>query len=74
MAKKILVTRVDARMIGALKAVSKRTRIPQSELVREGIAFVLRRHAEDSVTPELKEDIDALLREDAELLNRLSKA
>jgi len=74
MASKSLVTRLDVKTIGALKAVSKRTRIPQSELVREGIAFVLRRHAEDSVTPELKEGIDALLREDAGLLKRLSKA
>jgi hypothetical protein len=74
MASKSFVTRLDTKTISALKSVSKRTRIPQSELVREGIAFVLQRHSQDAVTAELKEEIDGILRDDSGLLKRLSKA
>lgn len=74
MALKAFTTKVDERTLKALKAVAARTRIPQSELVREGIELALRRHAEDVVSPELREEIESLLQEDRVLLQRLSKA
>ncbi|MBI4056722.1 MAG: ribbon-helix-helix domain-containing protein [Elusimicrobia bacterium] len=74
MSLKALTTKLDEKTLKALKAVSEKTRIPQSELIREGISLVLRRHSEDAITPELKNEIDDLLREDKELLKRLSKA
>ena len=37
MALKAFTTKLDEKTVKALKAVSERTRIPQSELVREGV-------------------------------------
>lgn len=71
---KALTTKLDTKTLRALKSVSERTRISQAELVREGIELVLRRHAEDAVTPELRNEIDLLLKDDAALLKRLSRA
>ena len=74
MALKAYTTKLDEKTLKALKAVSERTRIPQSELVREGVELALRRHSEDVVSPELRREIEDLLREDKGLLRRLSKA
>lgn len=74
MALKAYTTKLDEKTLKALKAVSERTRIPQSELVREGVELALRRHAEDIVSPALRQDIEDLLKEDKGLLQRLSKA
>lgn len=74
MALKAFTTKLDEKTVKALKAVSERTRIPQSELVREGVELALRRHAEDIVSPQLRQDIEELLREDKGLLQRLAKA
>lgn len=74
MALKAYTTKLDDKMLKALKAVSERTRIPQSELVREGVELALRRHAEDVVSADLRREIEELLNEDKGLLQRLSKA
>lgn len=74
MALKAFTTKLDEKTVKALKAVSERTRIPQSELVREGVELALRRHAEDIVSPQLRQDISDLLKEDKGLLQRLAKA
>ncbi len=74
MALKAFTTKLDEKTVKALKAVSERTRIPQSELVREGVELALRRHAEDIVSPQLRQDIEDLLKEDKGLLQRLAKA
>ena len=74
MALKAFSMKMDEKTLKALKAVSERTRIPQSELVREGVELALRRHAEDIVSPELRKDIEELLSEDKGLLRRLAKA
>ena len=69
-----LSAKLPREQMRALKSLSERTRIPQSELLREGIDLVLERHKEDVVTPELRRQIDKLLSEDAHLLKRLAKA
>ncbi len=74
MALKAFTTKLDEKTVKALKAVSERTRIPQSELVREGVELALRRHAEDIISPDLRRDIEELLREDKSVLQRLAKA
>lgn len=74
MGLKAYTTKLDEKVLKALKAVSERTRIPQSELVREGVELALRRHAEDVVSAQLREDIENLLKEDRKLLQRLAKA
>lgn len=74
MGLKAFTTKLDEKTLETLKKVSERTRIPQSELVREGISLALRRYAEDVLTPELRDEIESLLKEDAGLLKRLAKA
>lgn len=74
MGLKAYTTKLDEKTLRALRAVSEQTRISQSELVREGINLMLRKHAEEIVTPELQEEIESLLREDKGLLKRLAKA
>lgn len=74
MSLKAFTTKLDGKTLKALKAVSERTRIPQAELVREGVELALRRHAEDIVSPRLRAEIEDLLLEDRKLLQRLAKA
>ena len=74
MGLKAFTTKLDEKTLATLKKVSGRTKIPQSELVREGISLALRRYAEDVLTPELREEVENLLAEDRGLLKRLSKA
>jgi len=74
MGLKPFTTKLDTKTLEALRKVSEKTRIPQSQLVREGIALVLRRHAEDSLTLALRSEIEDLLKEDRGLLRRLADA
>ena len=72
MALKAFTTKLDAKLLQTLRAVSEKTHIPQAELVREGLALALRRHQEDIVSSELRLEIEALLLEDRALLKRLA--
>ncbi len=74
MALKPFTTKLDEELINAVRALSARTHIPQSELVREGLTLALRRHQEDVVTPELRKEIEDILVKDRGLLKRLAKA
>ena len=74
MALKPFTTKLDEKTLETLKRVSEKTRIPQSELVREGISLALRRYVEDALTPELRAEIESLLKEDSRVLKRLAKA
>lgn len=66
-------TKLPKEQLKAIKKLSEKTRIPQSELIREGIHLVLLRYEEDVVTPQLRKEIDSLLQKDAKLLERLAK-
>ena len=68
-----LSSKLPDGQLKALKSLSERTRIPQSELIREAIDLVLLRYREDVVTPEIRKGIDYLLHKDAKLLQRLAK-
>lgn len=74
MALKALTTKLEEKRIRALRVLSGKTRIPQSELIREGVDFVLRKYQEAVLTPEFKEEVENLLREDRQVLDRLAKA
>ena len=67
-----LSTKLPDQQVKALKSLSTKTRIPQSELIREAINMVLLRYREDIVTPEVRKAIDYLLHKDAKLLDRLA--
>lgn len=66
--------KLEDRQLKLLDEVSRATRIPKSALVRKGIDLVLQQAKEDVITAHLRREIDDLLREDAQLLKRLSKA
>lgn len=57
-----------------LDAISKKTHVPKSGLIREGIELVIRKYQEDVITPELRQLIDKTVQEDIGLLRRLAKA
>lgn len=71
---KAIGLKLDERQLKLLNEVSRKTGIPKSTLVRKGIDLILLQAKEDVITADLKREIDALLREDQLLLNRLSKA
>lgn len=66
--------KIDEVQLKILDAVAKETHIPKTTLIRQGIDLILRRHKEDAVSASLQKEINALLTEDKELLERLTKA
>lgn len=71
---KAISLKLDERQLKLLDEVSHATGIPKSALVRKGIDFILRQAKEDIITADLRREIDDLLREDSQLLRRLSKS
>ncbi len=71
---KAMTLKIEEDQLRLLDEVSKQTHIPKSALVRRGIELVLRETRADILTPELRREIDGLIKEDAKLLKRLSKA
>ena len=66
--------KIEEKYLKILDALSKRTHVPKSALIRKGIEMVVRETSEDILTPELRHEIDQLLHEDRNLLNRLAQA
>jgi len=71
---KAISLKLEERQLALLDEVSRATGIPKSVLVRKGIEMILIQAKEDVITADLRREIDDLLREDAQLLKRLSKA
>jgi len=66
--------KLEDQQLRLLEQVSRLTRIPKSALVRKGIDLVLQQAKEDVLSVEFRQQVDALLSEDRELLKRLAKA
>lgn len=66
--------KLEDRQLKLLAQASRATRIPKSSLVRRGIELVLLQVKEDILSPDFRREVDALLRQDHELLKRLAKA
>lgn len=66
--------KVEVKQLKILEELSKRTHIPKSALIRKGIELIVRQTSEDVLTPEIRQEIDQMLREDRGLLDRLAKA
>lgn len=66
--------KIEAKQLKLLEAVSKETHIPKSSLIRQGIELILRQHKEDAISASLQKEINSLLKEDKELLKKLSDA
>ncbi|MCI0416314.1 ribbon-helix-helix domain-containing protein [bacterium] len=71
---KAISLKLADKQLELLDEVSRMTRIPKSALVRKGIDLILMQVREDLITAELRQEIDALLREDSQLLRRLAKS
>ncbi len=70
---KAISLKLEDRQLKLLEEVSRVSRIPKSALIRQGIDLVLERLRADIVSPELRREVDALLREDHALLKRLAE-
>lgn len=66
--------KIKEQQLKLLEALSRETHIPKSSLIRQGIDLIIRQHKEDVVSADLQKEINALLKEDAALLKRLSEA
>jgi len=73
-AMKAISLKLDDKQSKLLDEVSRATNIPKSALVRKGIRLVLMQAKEDVIPADLKREIDSILREDSNLLKRLSKS
>lgn len=71
---KAMSLKLEAHQLRLLEQVSKATHIPKSALVRKGIELILLQLKEDVLSPHFRQEVDALLQEDHELLKRLAKA
>ena len=71
---KAMSLKLENRQLELLEQVSKATHIPKSSLVRKGIELILLQLKEDVISTAFRREVDALLSQDRELLNRLAKA
>lgn len=71
---KAMSLKLEDRQLRLLEQASRATRIPKSSLVRRGIELILLQMKEEVLSPEFRREVDALLRQDHELLKRLAKA
>lgn len=70
---KAISLKLEDRQVTLLKEAAKASHIPQSALIRQGIDLVLEQLKLDVVSADFRREVDALLREDHELLKRLAK-
>ncbi len=71
---KAISLKLEDEQLRLLDEVSQVTHIPKSALIRKGIDLVLRETREGILSPQLRNEIDNLLKEDQKLLKRLAKA
>ncbi len=71
---KAISLKLEERQLKLLEQVSRATQIPKSSLVRKGIELILLQAKEDVISPDFRREVDALLRQDKQLLKRLAKA
>ena len=71
---KAISLKLEDRQLKLLEQVSRATHIPKSALVRQGIELILLRAKEDVVSSDFRNEVDALVNQDRELLKRLAKA
>ena len=70
---KAISLKLEDRQVKLLEEVAKASRIPKSALSRRGIDLVLEQLKADVVSADFRREVDALLRQDHELLKRLAK-
>lgn len=71
---KAISLKLDDRQLKLLEQASRATQIPKSSLVRKGIELILLRVKDDVISADFRREVDGLLHQDRELLQRLAKA
>ena len=71
---KAMSLKLEDRQLKLLEQVSRATHIPKSSLVRKGIELILLQIKEDVMSVEFRNEVEALLSQDHDLLKRLAKA
>ena len=57
-----------------IEAIAKKTHVPKSSLIREGVELVIQKYREEVITSELRQLVDQSVQEDIQLLCKLAKA
>lgn len=70
---KTYATKLEERQVKALRRLSKETKIPQADLVRQAIDLLLEKLKSDRERLEFLKRLDARLEEDKEALARLAQ-
>lgn len=70
---KTYAAKLEERQIEALKELSKQTKVPQAELLREAVDLLIEKRHQDLERLEFLKRLDARLDEDQEALDRLSE-
>jgi len=70
---KTYATKLEERQIEALKRLSRETKIPQAELLRQAVDLLLEKWQRDRERLEFLKRLDERLEEDREALQRLAE-
>ncbi|MFB6272845.1 MAG: ribbon-helix-helix domain-containing protein [Salinibacter sp.] len=70
---KTYAAKLEERQIEALKELSKQTKVPQAELLREAVDLLIEKRRNELERLEFLKRLDARLDEDQEALDRLSE-
>jgi len=70
---KTYAAKLEERQIEALKHLSKDTKVPQAELLRQAVDLLLERWRSDQERLEFIKRLDRRLEEDREAMERLAK-
>jgi len=70
---KTYAAKLEERQIKALRKLSKGTKIPQAELLRQAVDLLLERRRSDQERLEFIKRLDRRLEEDREAMERLAK-
>jgi predicted DNA-binding protein len=72
--KRPISLKIDDARLRLLDKLSKTTGIPKSAIVRRGIDLIVHQLKEDVLSVQIREEIDAVIREDKALLKKLAEA
>lgn len=70
---KTYAAKLEQRQIEALKRLSRKTKIPQAELLRQAVDLLLEKWQDDQDRVEFIKRLDRRLEEDRSALERLAK-
>ena len=73
MTLKTITTKIEETQLKELKKISKKTKWPQSVIIRQGIEIILKQLKEDTLSTEYLSQVENVINEDKHLLKNLAK-